>query len=388
MPGEDLAPARARWPAATGWSRASRAAPRPTPGGWSAWAGSPTRARTARSCSSPARREPRISPAFESWTGRVARLRRRARRPPSCAACASGSSARARSSAFHWRGVPDEDAARTRARGHRARGRGRRARLPLGPQGARDPPAGAGRQGPGRARAGRARAASARRSSAATTRPTSTPSRRSTRCVDEGALDARVQVGVALRRGPGRDRRAGRHRRRRHRGLRRRARGARRRMRFPDFLRTCVLLFARRGDGARGRRDRRRDRRRTTARCSTSRSAGGRSRRVAGLWLGRRPEVTQGIGRAARRRPHAARRCPSSSPARSSSTACGRSRVFTIGSGAVAFLIPQVPAIAAGYVIAAALAWRKQSRRGRGDRGPRRRALLRRADLAVQADAG
>ena len=35
--------------------------------------------------------------------------------------------------------------------------------------------------------------------------------------------------------------------------------------------------------------------------------------------------------------------------------------LFTVGSGAVAFLIPQIPAIAAGYVIAAALAWRKQS---------------------------
>ena len=35
--------------------------------------------------------------------------------------------------------------------------------------------------------------------------------------------------------------------------------------------------------------------------------------------------------------------------------------MFTIASGAVAFLIPQVPVAAAGYALIAALAWRKQS---------------------------
>ena len=36
--------------------------------------------------------------------------------------------------------------------------------------------------------------------------------------------------------------------------------------------------------------------------------------------------------------------------------------LLTIASGAVAFLVPQVPAIAAGYALGAALVWRKQSR--------------------------
>jgi hypothetical protein len=35
--------------------------------------------------------------------------------------------------------------------------------------------------------------------------------------------------------------------------------------------------------------------------------------------------------------------------------------LVTIAAGGVAFLVPQVPAIAAGYALAAALAWRRQS---------------------------
>ena len=90
---------------------ASRAVPPPRRAGWWASAGSPTRARTAPSCSSPARRAPRTNPAFKSWEGRVQRVHRRARHAPTCACCACGSRTRGRSSAFHWRGAPDEDAA-------------------------------------------------------------------------------------------------------------------------------------------------------------------------------------------------------------------------------------------------------------------------------------
>ena len=56
---------------------------------------------------------------------------------------------------------------------------------------------------------------------------------------------------------------------------------------------------------ARRRRDRRRRARRTTARCSTSPLGWWALAAVGGLWLGRRPEATQGIARAARGRAHA-----------------------------------------------------------------------------------
>jgi hypothetical protein len=130
-------------------------------------------------------------------------------------------------------------------------------------------------------------------------------------------------------------------------------------MRFPDFLRTCVLLFA----GA------------ATA-LATVTVAGATAKddrtllyvalgwwglaALTGLWLGRRPEVTQGIGRAlanARTQPA----LPELEPGAILFNRLWALAIFTVGSGAVAFLIPQVPGIAAGYVIAAAPAWRKQS---------------------------
>jgi hypothetical protein len=131
-------------------------------------------------------------------------------------------------------------------------------------------------------------------------------------------------------------------------------------MRLPDFLRTCVLLFA----GA--------------ATALAVATLGGATAHddltliyvalgwwgvaaLVGLWLGRRPEVTQGIGRmlaAARTQPA----LPELEPGAILFNRLWSLAIFTAGSGAVAFLIPQVPGIAAGYVIAAALGWRKQSR--------------------------
>lgn len=130
-------------------------------------------------------------------------------------------------------------------------------------------------------------------------------------------------------------------------------------MRFPDFLRTCVLLFA----GA------------ATA-LATVAIAGATAKdddtlvyfalawwviaAAGGLWLGRRPEVTQGIGRAlasARTQPA----LPELEPGAILFNRLWALAIFTVLSGALAFLVPQVPAIAAGYVIGASLAWRKQS---------------------------
>ena len=130
-------------------------------------------------------------------------------------------------------------------------------------------------------------------------------------------------------------------------------------MRFPDFLRTCVLLFA----GA------------ATALAAVAIAGAGADEdrtlvyialvwwgvaAAGGLWLGRRPEVTQGISRAlANARTQSA--LPELEPGAILFNRLWALALFTVGSGAVAFLIPQIPAIAAGYVIAAALAWRKPS---------------------------
>lgn len=130
-------------------------------------------------------------------------------------------------------------------------------------------------------------------------------------------------------------------------------------MRFPDFLRTSVLLFAGAATalavvaiaGATAKDDR----------ALPYVALGWWAVAAAiGLWLGRRPEVTHGIGRAlAGARTQSA--LPELEPGTILFNRLWALAVFTAGSGAVAFLIPQVPGIAAGYVIAAALAWRKQA---------------------------
>jgi hypothetical protein len=130
-------------------------------------------------------------------------------------------------------------------------------------------------------------------------------------------------------------------------------------MRFPEFLRTSVLLFA----GAA-----------TALAVVTFAGASADDNRtlvyvavgwwavaaIIGLWLGRRPEVTQGIGRllaGARTQPA----LPELEPGAILFNRLWSLALFTILSGGVAFLVPQVPGIAAGYVIAAALGWRKQA---------------------------
>lgn len=130
-------------------------------------------------------------------------------------------------------------------------------------------------------------------------------------------------------------------------------------MRFPDFLRTCVLLF---GAAA------------TALAIVTIVGATAKDDRVLiylalgwwalaaliGLWLGRRPEVTDGIGRmlsSARTQPA----LPELEPGAILFNRLWTLAVFMIVAGGVAFLIPQVPGVATGYVLVAALAWRKQS---------------------------
>ena len=81
---------------------------------------------------------------------------------------------------------------------------------------------------------------------------------------------------------------------------------------------------------------------------------------VIGIWLGRRDAVTESIGRLLAD----ARTTPMLPELQPGTILFNRLWAFglaTILAGAVAFLIPQVPAMGAGFALAAALAWRRQS---------------------------
>jgi hypothetical protein len=82
---------------------------------------------------------------------------------------------------------------------------------------------------------------------------------------------------------------------------------------------------------------------------------------LIGLWLGRRPEATEGIRRmlaSARATPS----LPEQEPARVVVNRMWPLALFLALAGGIAFLVPQVPAIGAGYAEIMALAWRKQAR--------------------------
>ena len=130
-------------------------------------------------------------------------------------------------------------------------------------------------------------------------------------------------------------------------------------MRFSDFLRVSVLLFG--GSGT------------VLAIVSVAGAVGDEDQAlvflavgwwviaaVTGLWLGRRLEPTPGIARllAGAR---ATNTLPEIEPGAVIFNRLWPLAVVTILSGALAFLVPQVPAIAAGYAIAGALTWRKQA---------------------------
>src|SRR3954470_6869055 len=129
-------------------------------------------------------------------------------------------------------------------------------------------------------------------------------------------------------------------------------------MRFTDFLRTSVLLFA----GA------------ATALAAVA-IAGARSAddttllyvavgwwvlsAVAGIWLGRRADTSQGIGRLLAHARHSPT-LPEQEPGRTMINRLWPLIIATAAAAAIAFLIPQVPAIGAGYALLVALAWRKR----------------------------
>lgn len=130
-------------------------------------------------------------------------------------------------------------------------------------------------------------------------------------------------------------------------------------MRFTDFLRTAVLLF---GASA------------TVLAAVTIVGAGSKGESaliyfslgwwvaatLLGTFLGPHARVTGGIARllaGARTTPA----LPEVEPGRILINRLWVLAVLTIAGGAIAFLLPQVPAVGAGYALAGALAWRRQS---------------------------
>lgn len=130
-------------------------------------------------------------------------------------------------------------------------------------------------------------------------------------------------------------------------------------MRFSDFLRTTVLLSA------------------ASASALAAVSVGGAANEgddlvfvfaaiwwtgaaLIGLWVGRRANTSAPIANllaAARTTPS----LPEVNPARTLLNRLWPLLVCTIGAGALAFAAPQIPAVASGFAIIWALAWRRQA---------------------------
>jgi hypothetical protein len=130
-------------------------------------------------------------------------------------------------------------------------------------------------------------------------------------------------------------------------------------MRFADFLRTTVLISAAAASalaavtlaGANGIGDD----------LVVPVSAGWWvAAAVIGVWLGRSGKTSQPIASllaSARMQPT----LPELNPGRTILNRLWPLLLSTIGAGALAFVIPQVPAVAAGFAIIWALAWRRQA---------------------------
>jgi hypothetical protein len=129
-------------------------------------------------------------------------------------------------------------------------------------------------------------------------------------------------------------------------------------VRFTDFLRTAVLLFA----GS------------ATALAIVA-IAGAQSAEddvliyvavgwwliatLVGLWLGRAAAISASIGRMLAQA-RATPALPEQEPGGVVFNRLWALGLFTLVAGGLAFLVPQVPAIATGYALILALAWRRQ----------------------------
>jgi hypothetical protein len=130
-------------------------------------------------------------------------------------------------------------------------------------------------------------------------------------------------------------------------------------MRFAEFLRTTVLISAAAASALAA-----------VTVAGAAGSGGGLVVPVAagwwlaagliGIWLGRRADTSPPIAAllaTARMQPS----LPELNPGRTLVNRLWPLLLSTIGAGAVAFVLPQVPAVATGFAIIWALAWRRQS---------------------------
>jgi hypothetical protein len=130
-------------------------------------------------------------------------------------------------------------------------------------------------------------------------------------------------------------------------------------VRFTDFLRTTVLISAAAAS--------------VLAAVTVAGAAGNSDDLVVpigagwwavagaiGIWLGRRAEASPPIATLlANARMESS--LPEVNPARTVLNRLWPLLVSTVGAGALAFVVPQVPAVATGFAIIWALAWRRQS---------------------------
>jgi hypothetical protein len=81
---------------------------------------------------------------------------------------------------------------------------------------------------------------------------------------------------------------------------------------------------------------------------------------LAGLWIGRRPETTEGIARLLAEA-RSTNSLPELEPAAVIFNRLWPLAVTTIIAGAAGFFLPQVPVVATGFYLLVALLWRRQS---------------------------
>lgn len=81
---------------------------------------------------------------------------------------------------------------------------------------------------------------------------------------------------------------------------------------------------------------------------------------VIGIWMGRRPDASSPIA-SLLANARMATSLPEVHPGRTVLNRLWPMLLSTIGAGALAFVVPQVPAVATGFAIIWALAWRRQA---------------------------
>jgi hypothetical protein len=80
---------------------------------------------------------------------------------------------------------------------------------------------------------------------------------------------------------------------------------------------------------------------------------------LLGLWLGRRPEATEGMARLLSEA-RATNSLPELEPGAVMFNRMWPLALIAVAAGGIGFFFPQVPAIATGYALIAALSWRRQ----------------------------